>query len=1275
MEYRNIKYGTKTERRNYSKMNYDIELPNLIEIQTKSFELFLKEGIKKILKDISPIESNNGDLKLYFDDFYLEKPKYNIEDAKNRDITYYSQLFSKARLENVLTKETKESNILITELPLITPSGTFIINGTERVVISQIVRSSGIYFTKKFDSKLRYLAQLIPTRGAWIEYEQSNKDFLYAKLDRSKKIPLNKFICCLGFDTKEKIESIFGYNKFLDLSLKKDQILNINEAIIELYSKLHRGEKVPVDVAREFIFSKLFYSKKYDLLSVGRYKFNQKLDVLLRVKNTYLAKDLIDPETNEIFLSKNTFLNEEIIEKLKNKRNYFTFELVNAENNLENEINEEILTYAKYNKDQTFELYMKDNIINLKTGEILVEKDTLITEQVINIIRKNEQFIHDKVSKYFLCNIIDLYQKHKERKGVFNEVLEVYILDNLGNPKPTIKVIGNIQSETKKQHITVSDIIASISYYLNLYEDIGKTDDIDHLGNRRLRLIGELLTNQFRLGLIISEKNIKDKMSISKFNNITVNSLVNFTSLSAIIKTFFNSSRLSHFMDQINPLAELTQKRRVSALGTGGIDRDRAGIEIRDINNSHYAKLCPIETPEGPSIGLIASLSTYAQVDKYCFIQTPYLKVIKNEQGKPKVSDHIDYLTADQEEKEVIASVTYLNSDNTFKEKKIIARKNGETGLHEIDKITYIDVSPKQIVSVATSSIPFLEHNDASRALMGANMQRQAVPLLIPESPIVGTGIEHRIAKDSGCLILAKYSGYVTYADAQKIVIIEKPKKTIKINDEIIYKNEEEFNYEKAKILYKKNVFSCQTEYKLINFAKSNQDTLILQKPLVLAGDFVNKNDIITDGPATYKEELALGRNVTVAFMTWEGYNYEDAIILSQDLVINDVYTSVHIDKYEIQTRELKKGAGIEQITREVPNVSAEAIKNLDERGIIIPGSEVKEGDILVGKITSQGMVEQTAYERLINVIIGEKSREHKDSSLRVPCGEGGIVQSVKYFSKENNDILPPEVNENIRVYIAKKRKIKEGDKMAGRHGNKGVISLILPKEDLPYMEDGTTIDIILNPLGVPSRMNIGQILEIHLGIAAKKLNIKVATPVFDGVNNDDLRKIIKEANLSLDGKMTLYDGRTGEPFDSPISVGVMYMIKLSHMVEDKLHSRNIGPYTLMAQQPMGGRNQNGGQRFGEMEVWSLYAYGAANSLQEILTIKSDDIIGRQKTYSAITNGLPLPKPSIPESFRVFAKELQALGLYVELINSKTKENEILKSLVENQKKGSSNNI
>ncbi|MFB5029593.1 MAG: DNA-directed RNA polymerase subunit beta [Candidatus Phytoplasma pruni] len=1234
--YRNVKYGNKVERRNYSKMKYDFPLPNLIEIQKNSFKKFLESGIRSALEDIFPIESYNGDLKLHFEDFFLEKPKFDIKESKNRDFTYSSELFVHVKLENVLTKEVKRSHVLMADLPLITPSGTFVINGTERVVVAQIIRSSGAYFSKKFDNKtnkMLFLGQIIPTRGAWIEFEQSNKDFLYAKLDRSKKIPLTKFIHTLGFNSREEIENVFGKNELLDLSFQKDEESNSSDAIVELYSKLHQGEKVPANAAREFIRTRLFDRKKYDLSSVGRYKINKKLDVLNRVKNTFLAKDLKDIETHEILFPKGTLLTRDIIEQLRDQRQHLRTELVNSEYRLENEMTNEItMTYRKSETDDN--LYVKDNISNFQTGELLIEADSILNDEVIAIIEANKEMIDEKIVKFFLEGQ-KVEKKENDVKKVFNEVLEVYFLDDKEN-KTFVKIIGNNQEE-RSENIVLSDIIASISYYLNLYVNIGHVDDIDYLGNRRLRLIDELLKNQFRIGLTRSEKNIKDRMSISKFESIAPGGLVNFSSLSIVLKTFFSSSRLSHFMDQINPLAELTQKRRISALGTDGIDRDRAGVEVRDVHNSYYGRLCPIETPEGPSIGLISSLSTYAQVDKYGFIKTPFFRV-KHENGFSHVTQEYDYLTAIQEEEQIIASASApLDENNNFKTLKVIARRNGETGLFDADKITYMDVSPKQIVSVATSSIPFLEHDDASRALMGANMQRQALPLLIPRSPTVATGIEHRIAKDSGCLIVAEEGGIVKYVDAKKIVI------------------KEDSGQERS--------------YELTTFVKSNQDTLILHKPIVVRGEYIKKGDLIVDGPSTYQGELALGRNVTVAFMTWHGYNYEDAIIMSENLVQNDIYTSIHINKYEIQTRELKKGSGKEEITREVPNVSAEAVKNLDERGIIIPGSEVKEGDILVGKIIPQGVFEPTPYEKLIQTVIGEKARDYKDASLRYPCGDGGIVQSVQYFSIKNGDpISKPGVNEIIRIFIAKKRKINVGDKMAGLHGNKGVISLILPKEDLPYMADGTPIDIILNPLGVPSRMNIGQILEMHLGMAAKKLNIKVATPIFDGVNNQDLQNIMEEANLSPDGKMTLYDGRTGEPYDNPISVGSLYMIKLSHMIDDKLHARNVGPYTLITQQPMGGKAQNGGQRFGEMEVWSLYAYGAAHTLQEILTVKSDDIIGRNKTYNSITNGLPLPKPSIPESFRVFSKELQSLGLHVELIKSDTKENKVNHSLVNNNK-------
>ncbi|MDO8168179.1 DNA-directed RNA polymerase subunit beta [Candidatus Phytoplasma melaleucae] len=1236
-KYFNTKYGTKVERRNYSKINYDLDLPNLIDIQTKSFDLFLHTEIKSSLENIFPVESYNGDLKLHFNDFCLEKPKFDVQESKKRGFTYGSELFLKVTLENILTKQTKTARILMTDLPLMTSSGTFVINGTERVVVSQIVRSAGAYFTSKFDNKAnkhRFVAQIIPTRGAWIEFEQSNKELLYTKLDRSKKIPLTKFIHALGFNTQKEIEMVFGNNTLLNLSFHKDNDSNSSDAIVELYSKLHQGEKVPTNAAREFIRTRLFDREKYDLSFVGRYKLNKKLDVLNRVENTFLAQDLKNCVTGEILLSEGTFLTRNIIEQLKNKREHFRVELVNSEFHLENKTNDVLLTYKKSESDDN--LYIKDHIFNLQTGEILVEADTVLNDDVIDFLNQNRSNIEDKIAKYF-SNKKNAYKCTSDQKKVLNEFLEVYILDDKNNKK-IVKIIGNNQEE-KTKNIVLSDIIASISYYLNLHDNIGFIDDIDYLGNRRLRLIGELLKNQLRVGLNKTKKSIKDRMSISKFDSVTPGGLFNFSSLSMAIKTFFCSSRLSHFMDQINPLAIITQKRRISALGTGGIDRDRAGVELRDVNDSYYGRLCPIETPEGPSIGLICSLATYAQVDKYGFIKTPFFKII-HKNGITVVSNDYEYLTSIQEEEKIIASAsTLLDENNVFQHKKVIARKNGEIGLYDACQVDYIDVSPKQIVSVATASIPFLEHNDASRALMGANMQRQALPLLVSESPIVATGIEHRIVKDSGCVIAANESGRVIYVDAIKIIIQENN--------------------------------GNEVTYKLTTFTKSNQDTLILQKPIVNQGEYVAKGDIIADGPSTDKGELALGKNVTVAFMTWDGYNYEDAVIISERLVQEDIYTSVHINKYEIQVRELKKGAGKEEITREIPNVSAESIKNLDSRGIIIPGSEVNEGDYLVGKIViiPQGSVENTPYEKLIQTIIGEKARDYKDASLRMPFGESGIVQSVQYFSVQNGDVIStPGVNEIVKVYIVKKRKIKEGDKIAGRHGNKGVISCIAAKADMPYMSDGTPIDVILNPLGVPSRMNIGQILEMHLGIAAKKLGIKVTTPVLDGVNNEDLQDIMKEANLSPDGKVTLYDGKTGEPYDNPVSVGVLYMLKLSHMVEDKIHARNVGSYTLILQQPGSGRNFLGGQRMGEMEVWSLLSYGAANTLQEILTVKSDDIIGRNKTYNAIVNGLPLPKPSIPESFRVFTKELQALGLHVELIKSDTKENQVNRSLVNNNK-------
>ncbi|MBN3490874.1 DNA-directed RNA polymerase subunit beta [Acholeplasma equirhinis] len=1264
MGYKTVPYGKKAERRNYSKMLHQVELPNLIEIQTTSFQEFIETGINELLKDISPIEGHNGDLKLYFEESSLAEPKYSIGDAKRRDLNFSRQLSARVKLENAITGEVRESSVLMCDLPMMTPSGTFIINGAERVVVSQIVRSSGVYYTSELDKKInaiKYAAQIIPTRGAWIEFEQGSKEILYAKLDRSKKVPMTTFIRALGFTTKKEIEETFGKSSLISSTFEKDEAKSPNDAVIDLYAKLRQGEKVPADAAREFIRLRLFDRRRYDLAAVGRYKFNKKLDVLARAQGTFLAQDILLADGTVI--KKDTEITKDIVDLLAQNRDSFRREVIAKEDSLENETPEEILAVTL--PDGGDMLYAKENIANLKTGEVLVKKNEPITDEVLSTLRKNRHSIDEKVIKYFLNE--DIYKKESTRRGVYAEILDVYVYDDNGDKSSVIRLIGNDQTENK-EHIVLSDIVAAISYYLNLYDGLGAIDDIDHLGNRRLRLIGELLKNQFRIGLARAEKNIKDKMSTTNFADATPSNIMNMTPLVGAIKTFFGSSQLSQFMDQINPLAELTQKRRVSALGTGGIARDRAGVEVRDVHNSHYGRLCPIETPEGPSIGLISSLATYAKVDKYGFIQTPFLKVVKNEKGEPMVTQEYVYLTANEEQDQVIASAASpVNEDGTFIENRVIARSNGETAIFDASNVTYMDVSPKQLVSVATASIPFLEHDDASRALMGANMQRQAVPLLQPTSPIVGTGIEYRAAKDSGAVVVAQTSGYVTYVDAKKIIITKEPIEDIKVAGQPIYTVGGEFNYAIAKKLYDYGLGENET-YELIQFLRSNQDTLILQRPIVAQGEWIDKGDVIADGPSTDKGELALGRNVTVAFMTWEGYNYEDAVIMCEDLVKNDVYTSIHIDEYEIETRDLKQSNGKEEITREIPNVGQEAVKYLDERGIIVPGSEVKEGDILVGKITPKGAFEPTPQEKLIHAVIGDKAKEFRDSSLRVPHGGGGVVQSVQYFSKKNGDQLPPGVNEQIRVYIAKKRKITEGDKMAGRHGNKGVISKILPREDMPYLADGTPVDIMLNPLGVPSRMNIGQILEIHLGISAKRLGIKVATPVFDGVTDEDLKEIMKDAGIEPDGKTTLYDGRTGEAYQNRISVGVMYMIKLSHMVDDKLHARNVGPYTLVTQQPMGGKAQNGGQRFGEMEVWALYAYGAAHTLQEMLTVKSDDMLGRNKVYYAITHGQPIPKASIPESFRVLTRELQALGLYVELVDATTGENEATKSLVDTTK-------
>ena len=1163
MNYKNVNYGKKSVRRNYSKIRTEVELPDLIEIQTKSFDWFINEGLSELFKDISPITSFNGDLKLYFGEHRFENPKFDIVDCKLRDINYARPLKVNVCLENAQTGEVLEQELFMGDIPYMTPVGTFVINGAERVIISQIVRSSGVYYAKEIDKKTgdtKYTGTVIPTRGAWIEYETGSKNVWYGKLDRSKKIPLTTVFRSYGLDTNQKIIDLFGDSEYLQATFEKDVTTNSEEAAIEVYSKLRQGEKVPVEGARALIVQRLFDDRRYDLQKVGRYKYNLKLDVLSRARGLALAQDVI----------------------------------------------------------------AKEDIFDEATGELLFEAGTKIASygQII----EGEVLDKLKLARAAFREKIDLGNTLCE--DPYNEILLVEVVKH--DVSEIVKVIGNDQRETSL-HITMSDIIATASYYINLYQNVGRLDDIDHLGNRRLRLIGELLKNQFRIGFAKLEKNIVDRMSTVEVHEATPQNLINIKPLTSSLKEFFGSSQLSQFMDQINPLAEITQKRRISALGTGGIARDRAGVEVRDVHNSHYGRMCPIETPEGPSIGLITSLATYAKVNEYGFIETPYFVVKKDENGKKYVSEDQVYLSADKEEGFVIASAsTKLDSEGHIIEEKVIGRRNGETEMVDPEEVDYMDVSPKQIVSVAAACVPFLEHDDATRALMGANMQRQAVPIINPESPIVGTGMEHKAAKDSGSALIATMPGIVEYVDAKKIII-------------------------------KEDGGDLHT-YKLYQFLRSNSATAIMQRPIVAPGERVERGDIIADGQSMKNGELALGRNVRIAFMTWEGYNFEDAVIMSEKMVYDDVYTSIHIDEFSVECRDTKLGK--EEFTYDIPNVKEETKKNLDERGIVIPGTEVKEGDILVGKITPKGVTDPTPEERLLLAIFGEKSRDVRDTSLRVPHGGGGVVQSIQHFSKAKGDDLAPGVNEVVRIYIVQKRKIQVGDKMAGRHGNKGVISNILPLEDMPFTADGQPIDIILNPQGVPSRMNIGQVLELHLGIAAKKLGIKVATPVFDGATIEDIEAIMAEANMPNDGKEVLFDGRSGEPFENKVTVGIMYFVKLSHMVDDKLHARNVGPYTLVTQQPMGGKAQNGGQRFGEMEVWALEAYGAAHTLREMLTVKSDDLVGRDRVFDAIVDGKPIPESSIPESFRVLTRELQALGIHVELINE-AEENEVNRSIVD----------
>lgn len=1149
-----VQYGRHRQRRSYARISEVLELPNLIEIQTASYQWFLDEGLKEMFQDISPIEDFTGNLSLEFIDYSLGEPKYVVEESKERDVNYAAPLRVKVRLLNKETGEVKEQDVFMGDFPLMTDTGTFIINGAERVIVSQLVRSPSVYYSGKIDKngKKGYTATVIPNRGAWLEYETDAKDVVYVRIDRTRKLPVTVLLRSLGFGTDQEILDLLGENEYLRNSLEKDNTDSTEKALLEIYERLRPGEPPTVENAKNLLITRFFDPKRYDLASVGRYKINKKLHIKNRLFNQRIAETLVDPETGEIIVEKGTTLDRRTLDR--------------------------ILPFLEKN-----------------IGEKVVQPAGGVLEEEINL-----------------------------------QSIKIYAPVE-GDGEQVIQVIGNANVSKSVKNISPADIIASISYFFNLLHNVGDTDDIDHLGNRRLRSVGELLQNQFRIGLSRMERVVRERMSIQDTNAVTPQALINIRPVIASIKEFFGSSQLSQFMDQTNPLAELTHKRRLSALGPGGLTRERAGFEVRDVHYSHYGRMCPIETPEGPNIGLINSLSSYAKVNQFGFIETPYRRV-DSETGR--LTDKIDYLTADEEDLYVVAQANArLGDDGSFLDEDVVARFRGDNTVVKRERIDYMDVSPKQVVSAATACIPFLENDDSNRALMGANMQRQAVPLLNPESPIVGTGMEYVSAKDSGAAVICKHPGIVERVEAKEVWV----------------RRYSEVDGQKVK--------GDLDKYRMLKFVRSNQGTCYNQRPIVSVGDEVVRGEILADGPSMEKGELALGRNVLVAFMTWDGYNYEDAIIMSRRLVKEDVYTSVHIEEYESEARDTKLGP--EEITRDIPNVGEDALKNLDERGIIRIGAEVKDGDLLVGKVTPKGVTELTAEERLLHAIFGEKAREVRDTSLRVPHGGGGIILDVKVFTRENGDELPPGVNQLVRVYIVQKRKISEGDKMAGRHGNKGVISRILPEEDMPFLPDGTPVDIMLNPLGVPSRMNIGQVLELHLGMAARYLGIHVASPVFDGAREEDVWGTIEEAGMARDAKTVLYDGRTGEPFDNRVSVGVMYMIKLAHMVDDKLHARSTGPYSLVTQQPLGGKAQFGGQRFGEMEVWALEAYGAAYTLQEILTVKSDDVVGRVKTYEAIVKGENVPEPGVPESFKVLIKELQSLGMDVKMMSATDQEIEM----------------
>ncbi len=1144
-----VKYGKHRTRRSYSRIKEVLDLPNLIEIQTNSYNWFMDKGIREMFNDIMPIDDFQGKLSLEFVDYQLMEPKYTVDEAREHDANYSAPLHVTLRLTNHETGEIKSQDVFFGDFPLMTDQGTFIINGAERVIVSQLVRSPGVYYNEETDKNGRpsYGANFIPNRGAWLEYETDAKGISYVRIDRTRKLPLTELVRALGFGSDDEIIEMLGGNSdslsaTLDKDVHKDaEDSRVEEALKDIYERLRPGEPKTADSARSLLTARFFDPKRYDMAPVGRYKTNKKLKMKYRLLGQTLAETLADPETGEILANKGDVVTKEVLKKLEPALESDDFKMV---------------TYTP-------------------------SDEAVVTAPV-------------KLQK------ILVYSKK--------------------DPERVVPIVSNGHIPLELKHIQPADIIASVNYFFNLQEGIGSTDDIDHLGNRRIRSVGELLQNQFRIGLARMERVVRERMSIQDINTVTPQQLINIRPVVASIKEFFGSSQLSQFMDQTNPLGELTHKRRLSALGPGGLTRDRAGYEVRDVHYTHYGRMCPIETPEGPNIGLINSLSSYARVNKYGFIETPYRRVSWETH---KVTDKIDYLTADEEDNYIIAQAnTKLNDDGSFAEDEIMCRDKDDYISTTAENVDYMDVSPKQVVSVASACIPFLENDDSNRALMGANMQRQAVPLINPHAPLIGTGIEYKAAHDSGVALIAKYSGTVEYVDAREI--------RVRRDDDTL------------------------DTYKLMKFRRSNGGKNYNQRPIVKVGEHVDADDILADGPSMEQGELALGQNPLIAFMTWQGYNFEDAIAISERLVKDDVYTSIHIESYESEARETKLGP--EEMTREIPNVGADALKNLDENGVVRVGAEVHDGDILVGKVTPKGVTELSAEERLLHAIFGEKSREVRDTSLRVPHGGGGIIQDVKVFTRENGDELSPGVNKMVRVYIAQKRKIQVGDKMSGRHGNKGTVSIVVPEEDMPYMPDGTPIDIMLSPMGVPSRMNIGQVIELHLGMAARELGIHIATPVFDGATDQDVWDAVKEAGLPSDGKTILYDGRTGEPFEQRVAVGVMHYLKLAHMVDDKIHARSIGPYSLVTQQPLGGKAQFGGQRFGEMEVWALEAYGAAYTLQEILTYKSDDVVGRVNTYDAIINGDQIPKPGVPESFRVLVKELQSLGLDMKVLDNNHEE-------------------